>query len=192
MHSLDFMVFSSLDIYVLTVTVGRAVILIRGVGCLMFKILSFSKKKKEIQTIYILLLKSEYVLSVIFLWWPLKIVCANWKNEISNMLDLGLSLFSMSWMSIVYTFVYIYIEKFQKWKKKIFIIVRTSLVIVLTVKCNALYSVQYVKKNLTDFQKNWETSSYRNNWRWSQFVDFFWKIYKCNILIWMVHFWVNS
>ena len=131
MHSLDFMVFSSLDIYVLTVTVGRAVILIRGVDCLMFKIISFSKKKKEIQTIYILLLKSEYVLSVIFLWWPLKIVCANWKNEISNMLDLGLSLFSMSWMSIVYAFCAfcIYIEKFQKWNF-FFIIVRTSLVIV--------------------------------------------------------------
>ena len=62
-------------------------------------------------------------------------------------------------------------------KKKIFIIVRTSLVIVLTVKCNALYSVQYVKKNLTDFQKNWETSSYRNNWRRSQFVDFFFEKY---------------
>ena len=47
MHSLDFMVFSSLDIYVLTVTVGRAVILIRGVDCLMFKIISFSKKTER-------------------------------------------------------------------------------------------------------------------------------------------------
>ena len=58
MHSLDFMMFSSLDIYVLTVTVGRAVILIRGVDCLMFKMISFSKKRKKFknQTIYILLL----------------------------------------------------------------------------------------------------------------------------------------